>query len=159
MSRFTGELFELQVLWPLLFELCCCCLVYATLNMLLIEHPDVKLIVVICCCWLCWLSGRHMANDEVTMNWYSDDIGLCLCDDNYFVKLWRWLFCEVVTMIVVVVCDCCIHSICIFCEGLMGKLAKWSPILIGKISDVNASINWQLAKRAEALGTTCICTC
>ena len=54
-------------------------------------------------------------------------------------------------MIVVVVCDWCIHTYA-FYVGLDWKISDEGLCL-------DASINWQLAMGAEALGTTCMCIC
>ena len=70
-------------------------------------------------------------------------------------------------MMIVVVCDCCIHTYAFLSwHGL--AIIKLELMLnhVGldwQISDeglcLDASINWQLAMGAEALGTTCMCIC
>src|SRR3954464_710340 len=66
--------------------------------------------------------------------WYSDDIGLCLCDDD------------------VVCCVCLLHSYtyAFLAMAWIGKLATKAYALMPRF-------NWQLVMGAEALGTTYMC--
>ena len=79
------------------------------------------------CCWCCDVamillimrSCRNYSDDESTyINWYSDEIGLCLGDDDCCCCMW-W----------------CIHYICIF-------VTPW----IGKISDEGLCLGPEMAK-------------